>query len=292
MGMASYADQWQHVPTSPSDTCTAAEMTVLGTTTGRWRPRLRFARVELKARLLLPSIRRSVAKQARQLRSLGEPQAQRLGEALEGIASDHLSPDARAALDRVQASRRATLRGLERVSWADGSTESVAWICALASQPPSGARLLHHLAAVWQPRRAIELGTCVGVSAAYQAVALRAGTLTTLEAYPALANRAEETWRLAQIDNARVLVGRFADTLAPTLPEAAWDHAVIDGNHQGRATEHDVEQVSRSAAPGALLALDDIDYNDGMRAAWDSVRQRPDVAASAVVGKIGLLALR
>ena len=59
-----------------------------------------------------------------------------------------------------------------------------------------------------------------------------------------------------------------------------------------RATEGYVEQVSRSAAPGALLVLDDIDYNDGMRAAWESVRQRPDVAASAVVGKIGLLALR
>jgi predicted O-methyltransferase YrrM len=257
-----------------------------------WRPRWVFARVELKARLLLPRIRRSVAEQARHLRGSREPQAQRLGEALERISSDCLSADARAALDRVEASRRATLRSVERVSWADGSTESVAWICARASQPPSGARLLHHLAAVWQPRHALELGTCVGVSAAYQAVALRAGTLTTLEAYRDLANRAEETWRVAQVDNARVVVGRFADTLAPTLGQATWDYAFIDGNHQGRATEGYVEQVSRSAAPGALLVLDDIDYNDGMRAAWDSVRQRPDVAASAVVGKIGLLALR
>lgn len=265
----------------------------MGTAIGHWRPRLLFARVELKARILLPSIRRSVAEQARHLHSLGEPQAQRLGEALERIARDHLSPDMRAALDRVEASRRATLRSAEQVSWADGSTESVAWICARASQPPSGARLLHHLADVWQPRQALELGTCVGVSAAYQAVALRGvGTLTTLEAYADLANRAEKTWRLAQIDNARVVVGRFADTLAPTLAEGTWDYAFIDGNHQGRATQGHVERVSRSAAPGALLVLDDIDYNDGMRAAWDSVRRRPDVAASAVVGKIGLLALR
>ena len=146
---------------------------------------------------------------------------------------------------------------------------------------------------MWQPRQALELGTCVGVSAAYQAVALRGvGTLTTLEAYADLANRAEETWRLAQIDNARVVVGRFAETLAPTLAEATWDYAFIDGNHQGCATKGYVEQVSRSAAPGALLVPDDIDYNDGMRAAWESVRQRPDVAASAVVGKIGVLALR
>jgi len=264
----------------------------VGVTIGHWRPHLVFARVELKARLLLPRIRRSVAEQARQLRGLEDPQAQRLAEALERIATDRLTPDARVALRAVEAARRETLRSAEEVAWADGSTESVAWICARASQPPSGARLLHHLAAVWQPRQALELGTCVGVSAAYQAVALRAGTLTTLEAYSDLANRAEQTWRLAQIDNARVVVGRFAKTLAPTLAEAAWDYAFIDGNHQGRATEGYVEQVSQSTAPGALLVLDDIDYNDGMRAAWDSVRRRADVAASAVVGKIGLLALR
>jgi len=67
----------------------------LGTATGQWRPRLLFARVELKARLLLPRIRRAVAEQARHLHSLGEPQAQRLGEALQRIARDHLSPDVR-----------------------------------------------------------------------------------------------------------------------------------------------------------------------------------------------------
>ena len=156
------------------------------------QPLLLFARVELKARLLLPRIRRSVAEQARHLRGRAEPQAHRLAEALERIVTDRLEPDARAALDRVEACRRAILRSADQVSWADGSTESVAWICARASQPPSGARLLHHLAAVWQPRQALELGTCVGVSAAYQAVALpEGGTLTTLEAYPDLADRAE-----------------------------------------------------------------------------------------------------
>lgn len=259
----------------------------------QWGPRLTFAKVETKARLLLPRIRRSAAEQAKRLRGQEDPQAQRLAEALERIAADRLFSDARRGLDRVERARRATLRSSDEVVWANGTTESVARICARASQPPSGARLLHHVVSVWGPRQALELGTCVGISAAYQAAALpEGGTLTSLEAYPGLAQRAEETWRLAGVDNARVVVGRFAETLAPTLAESTWDYAFIDGNHQGRATERYVEQVSRSAAPGALLALDDIDYNDGMRAAWQSVQQRPDVAASAVVGKIGLLALQ
>ena len=256
-------------------------------------PPLVFARVELKARLLLPGIRRSVVEQARELREQGGTQPERLARALERLAADRVSDEARPVLDRVESARRALLRSAERVPWAEDTTQSVALICARASQPPSGARLLHHVVAAWQPTRALELGTCVGVSAAYQAAAIAgSGTVTSLEAYPALARQAEQLWERAGIDNARVVVGRFAETLAPTLSEAPWDYVFIDGNHQGPATERYVEQAARATAAGALLALDDIDYSDGMRAAWQSVRRRQDVAASAVVGKIGLLALR
>ncbi|GAA6525480.1 class I SAM-dependent methyltransferase [Intrasporangium sp. DVR] len=259
---------------------------------GRWGPTLLFARVELRARLLQPGIRRSVAQQAADLRHVGDSQAERLAGALDRIAADQLPAESARALDRIEAARRAMLRSAETVPWADDTTQSLARICARASQPPSGARLLHHVVAMWQPREALELGTCVGVSAAYQAAAMPSGALTSLEAYPALARQAERTWREAGIDNARVVVGRLADTLAPTLAGTSWDYAFIDANHQGAATERYVEQVSRAASPGALLALDDIDYSAGMRSAWESVRQREDVAASAVVGKIGLLALR
>lgn len=256
-------------------------------------PALLFARVELKARLLWPGIRRSVIDQAQELRDQGDTQAERLARALEHLAADRVSDEALPVLDRVESARRALLLSTERVPWADDTTQSVALICARASQPPSGARLLHHLLAAWQPTRALELGTCVGVSAAYQAAAIRgSGTITTLEAYPALARQAEQLWQRAGIGNARVVVGRFAETLAPTLAESRWDYVFIDGNHQGPATERYVEQAARATAPGALVALDDIDYSEGMRAAWQSVRRRQDVAASAVVGKIGLLALR
>lgn len=258
-----------------------------------WQPSLLFARVELKARLLLPRIRSSAAQQATRLRQQADPGSERLAQALESIAADRVLGQPREALKRIEAARHDLLRSAELVHWAEGSTQSLAWICARASQPPSGARLLHHVVGAWQPRQAIELGTCVGISAAYQAAAIQGtGTVTSLEAYPALARYAERTWERAGIDNARVVVGRFADTLGPTLASAEWDYAFIDGNHQGPATERYVAQVARAAAPGALVALDDIDYNDGMRAAWQSVRRRPDVAANAVIGKIGLLALR
>jgi predicted O-methyltransferase YrrM len=256
-------------------------------------PALLFARIELKARLLLPGIRRSATEQAQALRGEGGPQAERLARALERLAADRVATEAHRVLDRVEAARRTILLSPERVPWTGERPQSVGRICARASQPPSGARLLHHIVAAWEPRQALELGTCVGISAAYQATAIRGtGTLTSLEAYPALARQAEATWRQAGIDNARVVVGQFANTLAPTLAGAMWDYAFIDGHHQGPATERYVEEVSGAAAPGALLALDDIDYSEGMRSAWQSVRRRPDVAASAVVGKIGLLALR
>lgn len=139
------------------------------------------------------------------------------------------------------------------------------------------------------------MGTCVGVSAAYQASAqllCGAGDLVSLEGYPSLADKAQELWRRCDLYNTDVVVGRFDDTLLSVLRSGPFDYAYIDGNHHGVATRRFVHDIARSAAPGALLVLDDIDYSTGMRAAWQDVRHRMYVAASAELGKLGLLVLR
>ena len=64
--------------------------------------------------------------------------------------------------------------------------------------------------------RGLEMGTCVGISAAYQAAALNdngAGRLVTLEGYAELAAEAQELWSNLGLSNVEVIVGRFAQTL-------------------------------------------------------------------------------
>lgn len=258
-------------------------------------PRLYFERVEARARVLSIAIRRRSAAEAERLRESPDAQAQRLALVLERVARDDLDTAVLPLMSRIEVVRRDTLRSTEVVQLGKDRTERLAWVCARASQPPSGVRLLHHALAVWRPKEVLELGTCVGISGAHQAAALAVtggGRLTSLEAHAALAARARENWRRAGIENAEVVVGRFRDTLAPVLSRARWEFAFIDGNHVGKATRAYVDCIARASAPGALLAVDDIDYDKGMRKAWEASRNRPDVAASAEVGKIGLLALR
>lgn len=256
-------------------------------------PRLLARRVALRSWLRAPALRRHARRESARLAAETEPSARRLGEAMARVAGDTTDPALRRTLDRLEAGRRDMLHSEDVVTWSGGREEPVAWICARASQPPSGARMLHHLLAVWQPRRALELGTCVGISGGYQAAALPSGaTLTTLEGYSGLARQAEGTWRGAGIDNAEVVVGTFAETLDGVLQQGPWGYAYIDGHHVGSATIDYVDRIAAVSEPGALLVLDDIDYNDGMREAWALVQERDDVVASTTLGKLGLLALR
>jgi hypothetical protein len=99
-------------------------------------------------------------------------------------------------------------------------TEALGSINRIASKPPYWCRLLFHLIRGWRPSTCIEMGTAVGISAAYQAAALKlngSGRLTTLEGAEGLAAVARRNFRNLGLDTVEVRIGRFQDTL-PVLP--------------------------------------------------------------------------
>jgi len=95
--------------------------------------------------------------------------------------------------------------------------QSIADVCRV-SKPPRSARLLYSLAAEYRPQTVLELGTNVGISAAYLAAA--GGQVTTFEASP-------YRLRLARILHQQLglelgyVQGLFDETLPSTL-ERPW----------------------------------------------------------------------
>lgn len=258
-------------------------------------PENHFRRVAATATVRGRLVRRRASAQADVLQASEYEGGRRLAALLDAVARDRLDEDEEAQLARVEAGRWRILRSRDSIAGRDGRAESVARVCAQASQPPAGARVLFHAAASWRPRSVLEMGTCVGVSAAYQASAQllsSGGRLVGLEAYDGRAERARSLWAECGLAEVEVRVGRFADTLPKALVDGPFDYVFVDGNHSAASTRSYVEAVSTVADPGALLVLDDITYSDGMRAAWHDVRHRPDVVASADLGKIGLAVLR
>ena len=170
-------------------------------------------------------------------------------------------------------------------------------LTASASKRPRLAAVLFALVRAFVPKAAIELGTCVGISCAYHAAALRlngGGKLWSFEASNARSGIAGGVLdELGLADEAALVVGRFQETLGPTLASvgAPVDYAFVDGHHDEAATWQYFEQLAGHAAPHCLFVFDDISWSEGMERVWSRIAQDERVAIAVDLGEMGVCLL-
>ncbi|MDF2898328.1 MAG: hypothetical protein K0Q46_5114 [Rhodococcus erythropolis] len=163
------------------------------------------------------------------------------------------------------------------VSGAGTTTTRTIGSIARASKPPRWAELLFCLVRSVGPSSLLELGSCVGISAAYQAAALEVnggdGRLISLEGVEALAERSTRTLEEIGLSHrAEVRVGEFSTTLSRAISDLEpIDFAFIDGNHDEAATIAYADGLHPHLADEAVLIFDDISWSDGMVRAWQHV---------------------
>ena len=170
-------------------------------------------------------------------------------------------------------------------------------ICRHASKRQPWAGVLFHVIRETRPPACLELGTAVGISAAYQAAALElngAGRLLSLEGGESLARKADENLtRLGLGHRVELRPGRFADTLPAALEERGpFDYVFVDGHHDESATVDYFRQIAPSVPSGGVMLFDDVDWSEGMSRAWEAIHGDERVAGSAAVGPLGLCSLR
>lgn len=164
---------------------------------------------------------------------------------------------------------------------------------ARSSKPPQWAYLLFRLVRELRVDSCLEMGACVGISAAYQAAALELngrGSLITLEGSDVLAARSTRTLdELGLSHRATVRLGRFADTLPGAAAELdPLGMAFIDGHHVESATLDYMEQILPHLAPEAVIVFDDINWSDGMRKAWAAIVEDDRFALTVDLRSVGL----
>jgi predicted O-methyltransferase YrrM len=167
--------------------------------------------------------------------------------------------------------------------------------CLFAIAPQWGLfqmRLVRELAPTW----CLELGTGIGLSAAYQAAALelnKTGTLATLDharGWGVLAEQGLSALGLAT----RVSIHPGAiDETAPQVLEriGAPDYVFIDADHTEQATVRHFDMVLPHLAAGAVVVLDDINSSRAMRRAWKAVRNRDRVSTRLALGRMAVVAV-
>jgi predicted O-methyltransferase YrrM len=171
------------------------------------------------------------------------------------------------------------------------STALVADICK-ASKPAFWATFLFKLIRKLKPSSCVELGSCVGISASYQAAALHLngkGYLHTLEGSPEIANIAKDTLQHLNLQNAAVVTGPFHETLKGVLESSKpIDFFFNDGHHDHDAVIQYFNEALPHLSNEAVFIFDDISWSPGMRKAWTEIEEDERVTASIDLHTIGI----
>lgn len=145
----------------------------------------------------------------------------------------------------------------------------------IASKPPFWARVLFTLIREFQPQTSVELGTCLGISSAYQASAMlinKKGKLITMEGSPELVKISQKHLDSLGISNVEIIEGRFQDNLLEVLEKnKPIDYVFIDGHHDEKATIEYYNTFLPYLSDEAVLVFDDISWSKGMTNAWNTI---------------------
>src|SRR5690606_25578628 len=159
-----------------------------------------------------------------------------------------------------------------------------------ALKPARIAKLIARLAAEFQPKTMIELGTCLGITTLYLSKASPLSKVITVEGCPQTAAVAEENFHKLNGNNIEVRTGNFDSIFPQIIAEALKiDFLFIDGNHRKDATLNYFYQCLPKVHDGTVLIFDDIYWSQEMKEAWKEIKNHPQVTVTIDLFYIGLV---
>jgi predicted O-methyltransferase YrrM len=156
--------------------------------------------------------------------------------------------------------------------------------------PPNYAQILFRLVNHLQPNHIVELGTSLGLTTAYLAMAHPSAKVATLEGAPALASFSAQFFVEKKLSQIQVITGHIDETLPQFLAQSApIDFVLLDANHTFDATLRYVDWMLPKLSAGACLVVDDIYWSKGMTEAWQTLIVRSEFSTSIDLYRFGLL---
>ncbi|WP_031425810.1 O-methyltransferase [Flavimarina sp. Hel_I_48] len=139
-------------------------------------------------------------------------------------------------------------------------------------------RLLYRVTAYFKPRHVLELGTSVGLATAAFGLA-ETGKITSVEGCEKIANVAKEKLLALKIPLLTLKNEQFSSFL-DRKTEDFYDLVYFDGNHSQEATLHYFNALLPTVTSDTVLIFDDIYWSKGMTAAWEIIKEHPQVQLS------------
>ncbi len=161
-----------------------------------------------------------------------------------------------------------------------------------SSVRPRYGRLLFRLASYFQPAEILELGTGVGVSAAYLHTGAPLSRMTTVEGAEQKSAFARQEFLKNGFPETEFVQTRFDEFLSGWKPAGQPLMIFLDGDHAYEATMKYYKQILTYAGHDTILILDDIHWSDDMERAWSEIKGGKKPAFTADLFFMGIVFFR
>jgi len=160
-------------------------------------------------------------------------------------------------------------------------------------QPKRKARLLSRLVTHFRPVNILELGTSLGISTLYMALANKSNRIITLEGCPQTASIAMDNFEKLGAKNIELINDEFDTGLPKALEKIdQLDLVYFDGNHTEEGTLKYFDECLAKHHKQSLFIFDDIYWSRGMNKAWKKIASHPEVSISIDLFHTGLIFFR
>jgi predicted O-methyltransferase YrrM len=144
-----------------------------------------------------------------------------------------------------------------------------------------------------QPKIVLELGTCLGINAAYLATACPTATIYTMEGNAAIAEQAKTLFQKLHLLSIELMEGTFDELLPPFVAKVqSLDFVFFDGNHRFQPTMDYYELCLKKANPNSVFVFHDIYWSAEMAKAWKTIFSKNEVTLSVDMFHFGLVFFR
>ncbi|MES2622091.1 MAG: class I SAM-dependent methyltransferase [Bacteroidota bacterium] len=210
---------------------------------------------------------------------------------LEGESDDHLS-----SIHLLREKLKNNSTPVEMEDYGTGVTSSLRQVSDLEKTVAVKEKyglLLSRLVKHFQPKNILELGTSIGISSSYMALAKPDSTIVSLEGSAAITEFAKQNHASLGIKNIEIISGNFNETISSSLRKlSSVDLVFFDGNHRSDSTLQYFYQCLEHSHENSIFIFDDIYWSDDMAKAWQQIKQHPRITLSLDLFQFGICFFR
>ncbi len=162
--------------------------------------------------------------------------------------------------------------------------------------PAKYGQLLFRLVNYFQPQTVLELGTSLGITTLYMALANKGAnivSIVSIEGCGEISARAIQNIEKLNAGNVNLVRGDFDVVLIDLLPKLKrLDFVLFDGNHRRDTTLSYFERCLGFAHADSIFVFDDIHWSDEMIEAWEIIKRHERVTLSIDLFFMGIVFFR